>query len=188
MNRATTVLLLGAYVGSIYAANWLLLNVGTPTVGGVHTIPVWPGIEAPSGVLAAGATFTLRDGVQRVAGISASLTAIVCGTLLSALISPTLALASGVSFFLAEFLDLIVYTPLRNQFTFAVVASNVVGAIVDSFVFLTVAFGWSVAMGLALPSVLGKLEASLVTLGILALLRFPSIGSEAKGRLGKPTR
>ena len=53
-----------------------------------------------------------------------------------------LVLASGVAFLLSEFADLGVYTPLaRRRLVLAVVASSVVGLVVDSIVFLWLAFG-----------------------------------------------
>jgi uncharacterized PurR-regulated membrane protein YhhQ (DUF165 family) len=177
--------LLGGYVASILLANWLVLNFGLDTGNGVRTIPVWLGVEAPSGVLAAGATLTLRDALQRAHGVRATLLAILCGSFLSALISPTVALASGLSFLVAELLDLSVYTPLRRRFVVAVVVSNLVGSLVDSLMFLTLAFGTSVALAFAGPSVLGKLEASIVTLGLLGILRVFAT-SQREGRLDMP--
>lgn len=165
------IVLISGYVASIYLANWLLFNVGTPQLNGAHTLPVWPGVDAPSGVLAAGATLTLRDAVQRVAGLPASLLAVILGSALTAAISPTVAFASGTAFLVSELLDLAVYTPLRRRFYVAVLASNVVAAVVDSVVFLTLAFGLSMAATFAAPSALGKVEFSLVTLLLLRVLQ-----------------
>ena len=51
-------------------------------------------------------------------------------------------LASGVAFLLSEFADLAVYTPLaRRRLVAAVVASSLVGLVVDSIIFLWLAFG-----------------------------------------------
>jgi len=51
-----------------------------------------------------------------------------------------LALASGVAFTLSELADWAVYRPLRERgWVPAAVASNIVGAIVDSAVFLAIA-------------------------------------------------
>jgi queuosine precursor transporter len=183
--------LIAAYALSIYLANWLLFSVGSPAGDGVRTIPVWPGVEAPSGVLAAGATFTLRDAVQRTSGLPASLIAVILGSLLTTVISPSAGFASGASFLIAEVLDLGVYTRLRRRFYLAVGASNVVGAVVDSLAFLTLAFGWTTAVAFAAPSALGKLEASLVTLGVLGLARRVSKGPTATlgaVRADTPTR
>ena len=51
-------------------------------------------------------------------------------------------LASAVAFLLSELADLAVYTPLqRRRFMPAVLASSLVGLVVDSAVFLYLAFG-----------------------------------------------
>lgn len=69
------------------------------------------------------------------------LAVIAVGAALSFLIAdPFIALASASAFLLAELADLLVYTPLRRRgYIRAAVASNVVGTIVDTFVFLWVA-------------------------------------------------
>ena len=65
------------------------------------------------------------------------------GAILSAAVAPvSLVLASGVAFLLSEFADLAVYTPLaRRRLVAAVVASSLVGLVVDSILFLWLAFG-----------------------------------------------
>jgi hypothetical protein len=89
-----------------------------------------------------GLAFTLRDLVQERLGREATLAAIVLGAAVSALVSPQLAAASGIAFFASETADLLVYTPLRKRnWLGAVLASNVVGLVVDSALFLTLAFG-----------------------------------------------
>jgi len=106
-------------------------------------IPVAPGLMAPSGVAMIGIALVLRDLVQRRLGVGYSAGAVVVGAILSALVAPAaLALASGVAFLLSEFADLAVYTPLaRRRLVAAVVASSLVGLVVDSIVFLYLAFG-----------------------------------------------
>jgi uncharacterized PurR-regulated membrane protein YhhQ (DUF165 family) len=57
-------------------------------------------------------------------------------------------------------LDLFVYTPLqRRHLMAAVVASNVVGLVVDSIVFLTIAFG---SLSLLEGQIIGKAWMTLV--------------------------
>src|SRR5215210_5902584 len=106
-------------------------------------IPVGPGLVAPSGVLMIGIALVLRDLVQRRLGVAHSAGAVVVGAILSALVAPpSLVLASGVAFLLSEFADLAVYTPLaRRRLVAAVVASSFVGLVVDSIIFLWLAFG-----------------------------------------------
>lgn len=49
----------------------------------------------------------------------------------------------------------------------AVLLSNTVGALVDSALFLTIAFGVSAVPDLALPQVVGKMEWSLVAVPVI---------------------
>lgn len=137
-------LALAAYAGSVPLANWMIQNVGTEVFpGGPHTIPVGFGFDAPSGVLAIGVSLAARDAVQRLAGKAWSLAAIALGVVLSLLIaSPELAAASALAFALGELADFSVYTPIRRRnLALAVLVSGVVGGLIDSLVFLQVAFG-----------------------------------------------
>jgi uncharacterized PurR-regulated membrane protein YhhQ (DUF165 family) len=112
----------------------------------------------------------LRDVVQRCLGLSWGLAAIAAGTLLSTLVAPAaLVLASGVAFALSECADFAVYTPLqRRRLTLAVVASSVVGLVVDSVAFLTLAFG---SLDFLAGQVVGKLWAVLIAIPLMRLLR-----------------
>jgi uncharacterized PurR-regulated membrane protein YhhQ (DUF165 family) len=136
--------LLIAYIACIPAANWLIGHVGTVCVPqGPCLIPVAPGLLAPSGVLVIGAALLLRDLVQRRFGIPVSLACILTGAALSFFIAPPgLALASAAAFLASEFLDFSVYTPLaRKRFVTALLASCAAGAVLDSALFLWLAFG-----------------------------------------------
>ena len=132
------------FLASVPFANWLIQHVGTVCgPAGPCLVPVEPGLMAPSGVLAAGAALVLRDVVQRCLGPSWGVGAIVLGAALSVLIAPpSLVLASGAAFLLSEFADFAVYTPLqRRGLVLAVLASSLAGLVVDSLVFLLLAFG-----------------------------------------------
>ncbi len=142
--RTEGFLFLIAFGLCIPAANWLIGNAGTTCVAnGPCLIPVAPGLMAPSGVLMIGLALVLRDMVQRRLGLEWSAAAIIAGAALSAFIAPpALVIASGVAFLLSELADLAVYTPLqRRRLVLAVIASSTVGLIVDSAVFLYLAFG-----------------------------------------------
>ncbi|GIJ12722.1 VUT family protein [Micromonospora andamanensis] len=69
------------------------------------------------------------------------LACIAAGAVLSAVLAaPTLALASAAAFAVSELADLLVYQPLRGRGLLrAVLASNAVGAPLDTIVFLTLA-------------------------------------------------
>jgi uncharacterized PurR-regulated membrane protein YhhQ (DUF165 family) len=141
--RVTGVVAFVAYALTVVAANWFVQHIGDPTPGGgPHTIPVGFGYRAPSGVLWIGVAFTLRDVVQSLLGKWATIVAILVGALLSYAVAPSLAFASAVAFLVSEALDFGIYTPLadRGRVVFAVALSNTVGLVIDTFVFLQLAF------------------------------------------------
>ena len=163
------------FVASIWFANWLFTHGGTVRFGPdepwlIPVLPAWLNpfggqILSPSGVLAVGLSFTLRDLVQRRLGWRISFVCIVIGAGLSAFLDPALAIASGVTFLVAESLDLMVYTPLqRNHLVAAVVGSNIVGIIADSTIFLFLAFGS-----------LAHLEGQIIGKAWMTLLALPII-------------
>src|SRR5262249_47628475 len=133
-------------------------------------VPVAPGIMAPSGVLMAGAALVLRDLVQRRLGVGVGIGAIVAGAAISAgLAPPALVLASAIAFLLSEFADFAVYTPLaRRRLVAAVIASSVVGLVVDSVVFLWLAFG---SLEFLLGQIIGKLWMVLLAVPFVSYLR-----------------
>jgi uncharacterized PurR-regulated membrane protein YhhQ (DUF165 family) len=159
------------FLTSIPLANWMILHIGSVCVPhGPCLVPVAPGVLAPSGVLTVGAALVLRDVVQRCLGLTWGLTAIAIGTVLSALVAPaSLVFASGTAFALSELADFAVYTPLqRRRLTLAVMASSVVGLVVDSVVFLTLAFG---NLEFLTGQIIGKLWAVVLALPLMRLLR-----------------
>ena len=156
---------------TIPAANWMLGHVGTVCVPqGPCLVPVWPGIDAPSGVLMIGLALVLRDIVQRRLGALFGLGAIAIGTLISALLAPpAIVLASVSAFLLSELADFAIYTPLqRRRFVTAVVASGIAGLVVDSIVFLYLAFG---SLDFLAGQIIGKAWMILLALPLMHLLR-----------------
>lgn len=143
-----------AYIGTIFGANWAISTFGF--------IPVGFGLLAPAGVLFAGAALALRDLVQDSLGRGWAIAAIVIGAGLSYFVSPAFALASGAAFLLSEAADLWVYTPLRKRNWYgAVLASNAVGLVVDSALFLLIAFG---SLEFIAGQIVGKTEVTLLFL------------------------
>lgn len=135
---------LAAFIACIPAANWLIGNVGTKCIpNGPCLIPVGFGFDAPTGVLLIGAALVLRDLVQRKLGKRVVLGAIVAGAALSGAVAPSqLVMASAVAFLLSELADFAVYTPLeRRGLVLAVLASSAAGLVIDSALFLWLAFG-----------------------------------------------
>jgi uncharacterized PurR-regulated membrane protein YhhQ (DUF165 family) len=155
----------------IPAANWLIGHAGTECVpGGPCLMPVAPGLMAPSGVLMVGLALVLRDLVQRRLGFLWAVAAILAGSALSALLAPaSLVVASATAFLLSEFADLAVFTPLQRQrLMLAVLASSIVGLVVDSAVFLYLAFG---SLDYLAGQIVGKTWMVLLTLPMIAWLR-----------------
>lgn len=166
-----TISLIAAFAVTVPVANWMIGKVGTRCVpDGPCTIPVGFGLHAPSGVLVVGAALVLRDLVQEAGGIRAALAAVAIGTALSWFIAPpALVHASAVAFLLAELADLTVYTPLRlRRPGLAIVASGTAGALVDSAVFLWLAFG---SVDFLAGQVVGKLLFSLLAAPVIVLAR-----------------
>jgi queuosine precursor transporter len=157
---------------TIPAANWLIGHVGTACLAaaGPCVVPVAPGVMAPSGVIMVGIALVLRDLVQRRLGTGFSTLAILAGAGISALVAPpALILASVAAFLLSEFADLAVYTPLaRQRLVAAVLASSCVGLVIDSIVFLWLAFG---SLEFLLGQVIGKGWMVLLSIPFVTWLR-----------------
>ena len=136
------------FILTIPAMNWVVMNVGTVcTADGPCLIPVWPGIMAPSGVLMAGVALVLRDALFS---------------------EPSLVLASVMAFFFSELADLVVYTPMRKKWpAWAIMASGLVGSMVDSAIFLSLAFG---SIEFIFGQVLGKFWTSLAVALLIGYL------------------
>lgn len=151
-----------AFLACIVAANWAVQRYGL----------IWGVLAAvPAGTYFAGLTFTFRDIVHDGFGRRWVVALIVVGGLLSYLVAPSFAFASGVAFLVSETADLVVYEPLRKRrWETAVIASNAVGSLVDTWIFLSLAdlplSGKSIA-----AVVLTKWLVTLPVLGLLSLRR-----------------
>lgn len=164
-----SVVALVAFIATVYAANWALNRYGTVSV---------VGLTAPAGVFFAGLALCLRDFIQETLGRYAVVAAIVAGAVISWRLGAdavipgghvSIALASGLAFLLSEFADLAVYTPLRERSVVAgLIGSNVVGAVVDSALFLWLAFGGLMYFG---GQVAGKVLVTIPALVVLGAWR-----------------
>jgi hypothetical protein len=117
-----------------------------------------------------GLALVLRDLVQRRLGVEFGIGAIIVGAAISAgLAPPTLVVASAAAFLLSEFADFAVYTPLaRRRLVVAVIASSVVGLVVDSIVFLWLAFG---SLEFLIGQIIGKLWMVLLAIPFVMYMR-----------------
>lgn len=150
-----------AMVGTVLLANWLVEHFGVVDVGF--------GLQAPAAVFAVGLAFTVRDALHEAGGVRWVFAAIIVGAVVSVVISPVFALASGTAFLLSELSDLAVYAPVRRRSWLAgVVASNVVGLTVDSLVFLLIAFG---SLDFLAGQIVGKAWVTVGTVLVVASVR-----------------
>ncbi len=164
-------LFLAGFIACVPAANWMIGNLGTVCPPGEPClIPVAPGVMAPSGVVMVGLALVLRDLVQRRLGVSFAAIGILVGAAISAFIVPTaLVIASATAFLFSEFADLSVFTPLQKRgLVLAVFVSSIVGLVVDSLLFLYLAFG---SLDFLAGQILGKAWMVLIALPFVHLIR-----------------
>ena len=137
-----------AFAATVVGANWAILTFRTPE--GVPAVPIGFGLSAPASVYFVGLAFTFRDGLRERLGFRGALVAIAVGGLLSYVLEvrqggdpvARIALASMAAFLVSETSDALVYERLREYSRLlGIVASNTVGVIVDSALFLFLAFG-----------------------------------------------
>jgi len=162
---------IAAFAATMPIANWLIGNVGTTCVpNGPCLIPVGFGLMAPSGVLMIGLALVLRDWVHELAGKYWALGCVVMGAALSLVFSPAaLAIASAIAFLFSELADFAVYSKLREKSKpVAVVASQVVGAALDSMLFVYLAFG---SFAFSAGTTLAKIYAGLAVAIILWIMQ-----------------
>lgn len=159
MKRLLLPLAVTAYVGTV-----LLANVVTSQFG---LIAAGFGLLVPAGTYTAALALSLRDAVQEFAGRSWVWIGIAAGTVLSVLVADgRIALASGAAFALSEFLDMMVYSRLRERsWRLALVSSNAVGSVADTVLFL-----WLSGFGLTATAVGGQVLVKAVWVTGVCLL------------------
>jgi len=151
-----------AFIATVYAANWLVENVGP--------IRVWPtNFYAPAGVYVVGLAFVLRDYIQWRGSKRLALAAIAVGTALSVFVSPTLALASACAFAASECVGLgAFWASQRYSLAGAVLVAGVLAAAVDSVVFLWLAFH---SLAFFPGQLIAKVTMSLLAVPVVLLVR-----------------
>ncbi|MDQ4045330.1 MAG: VUT family protein [Chloroflexota bacterium] len=150
-----------SYIATVFLANWAIETYGLVSVGF--------GLAAPAGVYFAGLAFTLRDITQDTLGRRFVVVAILIGAAFSAIVSTDFAIASATAFLFSELFDFAVYTPLRERnWLGAVAASNVVGLIADSVLFLWIAFG---SLAFLEGQIIGKLWMTVAAVAVLTVWR-----------------
>lgn len=162
--------LLTVYVSSIVAANWLTTHYGLVSVA--------PGLSATAGTAVIGGVIMTRDLLQDALGRVAVLAAIVIGALISFLMaSHHIAVASGVTFLLAEGAEFAIYTPLRRKVRWGtarwasvVGVANATGIVGDTLLFLWLA-GFPLTQGVIGGQLVGKAYVTLAVASAAMLIR-----------------
>jgi len=172
-----------AFIATVFGANWAIGHLGTPPQfpGAPHTIKVGFGWSAPSGVLFVSLALVLRDLFQYALGgdrtklrdnarlLGFMLVLIGAGAALSYGVSAAaVATASALAFGFSELADFIVFTVIAPRWAWAVLAGGIVGAVVDSWIFLAVAFH---SLHFMQGQVLGKLYGVAIAAVIIAVRR-----------------
>jgi uncharacterized PurR-regulated membrane protein YhhQ (DUF165 family) len=131
-----------AYLALAILANWL---------AAAYTVRVpLTDLVAPAGVFAIGGILVLRDWLQQLAGLLWTMTLVYVAGLVSWGVAEMagwtslqkVAVASVVAFTVSETIEALVFTPIRNRsLSLGVLASGVAGTAVDSWLFLSIAFG-----------------------------------------------
>lgn len=160
----------GAFLGCVPLANWLISNVGLCVPDGPCLAPVGFGYMAPSGVFVVGVSLVLRDAVHEWCGARWVFPILLAGAALSVFVAPAqIAFASGATFVASEGLDSVVFSRVRRAGVLpAVLASGALGLIVDSALFLGLAFG---SMEHLPGQILGKTWALMAGIVVLASAR-----------------
>lgn len=160
------------YVLGIVMSNYAITHWGTPAVGGTHTIPVWPGLSAPSGVLFAALTFPARDVLQRAGGRGWGILAIAIGAGVAWLVSsPTVAAASAYTYLCSETLDFGTYTVLqRRWYKTAITVSVLLALVADSVLFV-----WFLHLTTGYPADWGSVKGLIVGKFWVACIAVPVV-------------
>ncbi|PYI57592.1 VUT family protein [Paenibacillus flagellatus] len=128
-------MLIALYLLSIVCANVVTASFAPMKIGAMIV---------PMGSLLIGATFVLRDFVQRAVGRKKTYAAIAAAMLLSLATSYVLGdtlwivFASAVTFLVSETTDTELYTRLKLPMSLKVLYSGLVGGIVDSALFVVI--------------------------------------------------
>jgi len=150
-----------AYALTIVGANWAVHTFGL--------VPVGFGLYAPAGIYFVAAALVLRDGVQYALGKRWALIVMAVGVGLSAIVAgPKLAVASAAAFAISESVDFALFTWVAPRWALAVLAGGAAGAVADSMVFLSIAFG---SLALLPGQVLGKLYGVVAAAAVIAWRR-----------------
>lgn len=136
-------------------------------------IPLPFGLFVPAGVFAIAPIFTLRDQIHRNYGakkvailiLVASAISLGISVLLGNALLGKVTIASVIAFIISEYADTWIYHLTRNQtWMNRVLKSNAVSTLLDSIIFITLAFGF------ILPLILGQYIVKMLIAWITGLI------------------
>lgn len=136
-------------------------------------IPIGFGLMVPAGVIAIAPIFTLRDDIHRQYGAKWALILILVASGISYGISIVLGnemlgrvtIASVIAFVVSEFADTLVYHMVKHESWMSrVLKSNAVSTLLDSIIFIVLAFGW------IWPLILGQYICKMLIAGLVGLM------------------
>lgn len=172
MKRLAIALSVG-YVALAVLANWMASKWA-------WTVPLTHYV-APAGFVAIGVVLVFRDWIQQLVGLRWSLALVPIAGVLSYLIAELagwtslerIAVGSVVAFVVSESVEAAVFAPIRNRsLSLGVALSASVGNVIDSALFLWIAFGSEAFFP---GNVIGKAEMIAIGVALTAArrLRFP---------------
>lgn len=162
------------FFGLVILANWLASKYT------VH-VPLTDYV-APAGVFCIGGVLVLRDWMQQLKGLAWTMSIVYAAGLVSWLVGDLagwtglekIAVASVIAFSVSETVEALVFTPLRKKhLTAGVGLSATVGNVLDSWIFIGLAFGgtWPWTQHFFMGNFVGKLEMIAVGTALTAVRR-----------------
>jgi len=128
---------------------FILVLISADYLAAKYIVSIGFGYQAPAGVWCIGGILAIRDWVQDVRGLRWSMLLVAIASIISLIISVytgwaglrNIAIGSFVAFLFSETADAVIYTPLRQKHRYSgIVLSVMGGAIIDSMIFLWIAF------------------------------------------------
>ena len=133
-SRTWAAIAVAAYIACIVGANAAVQRFGI--------VPVGFGLSGPAGVFLIGPALVLRDYVQWSLGKAVSLLVLAIGAAVSYGIADAhIATASVAAFAVSELADFALFTWIAPRWASAVAVGGGAGAVLDSAIFLQIAFG-----------------------------------------------
>ncbi len=159
--HGTAAWAIAAYLACIIGANAAIQHYGIISVGF--------GLSAPAGVYFIGPALVFRDLIQWTLGKYISLVTLAFGAVMSyAIADAHIATASAAAFAVSELADFALFTWIAPRWARAVAVGGIAGAVLDSAVFLQIAFG---SLAFMPGQVLGKAYGVAVASVLIAARR-----------------